>query len=125
MLTHADIPLLEATPDDIRDSFDDDLNVVLAEELIAGAVLPGAGIVAIAATYGFCEPFVDVAISTLADYRGRGYARAAASLVASQTQEAGRTPIWGCAPTNLSSLHVANRLGFQEVSRRVNVVLDT
>ncbi len=123
MLTRDDIPLLEATPDDIRDSFDDDLEEVLEQELIAGAVLPGQ-IVAIASTYGFCEPFVDVAISTLADFRCRGYARAAASLVGSKTQEAGHTPIWSCAPTNLSSLAVAAKLGFREVSRRVNVVLD-
>ena len=125
MLTYDDIPLLAATPDDIRDSFDDDLETVLDTERIAGAVLPGVGVVAIGATYGFCEPFVDVAISTLSDYRCRGYARAAASLVASETQKAGHTPIWSCAPTNLSSLQVAKRLGFQEVSRRVNVVLDT
>jgi GNAT superfamily N-acetyltransferase len=124
MLTPADIPLLEVAPDDIRDSFDDDLNVVLEQERIAGAVLPDAGIVAIGATYGFCEPFVDVAISTLAEYRGRGYARAAASLVASAVQQAGRTPIWSCAPTNLPSLAVARALGFREVSRRINVVLD-
>jgi hypothetical protein len=125
MLTHDDIPLLEQTPDDIRDSFDTDLDVVLHEELVAGAVLPDAGIVSVGCTYGFCEPFVDVAISTLAEYRGRGYARAAASLVAAQVQAAGGTPIWSCAPTNLSSLAVAAKLGFGEVSRRVNVVLDT
>ncbi len=124
MLTCDDIPLLEVTPDDIRDSFDDDLEMVLEQERIAGAVLPDAGIVAIGSTYGFCEPFVDVAISTLADYRCRGYARAAASLVAAETQKAGRTPIWSCAPTNLSSLAVAAKLGFREVSRRVNIVLD-
>jgi hypothetical protein len=123
MLTREDIDLLAATPDDIRDSFDDDLEAVLQEELIAGAVLPGK-IVAIASTYGFLERFVDVAISTLPEYRCRGYARAAASLVARKTQEAGRVPIWSCAPTNVSSLQVASRLGFREVSRRVNIVLD-
>ncbi len=124
LLTCEDIPLLQVTPDDIRDSFDDDLEMVLEQERIAGAVLPGVGIVAIGSTYGFCEPFVDVAISTLPDYRCRGYARAAASLVASEVQKAGHTPIWSCAPTNLSSLAVAAKLGFREVSRRVNVVLD-
>jgi ribosomal protein S18 acetylase RimI-like enzyme len=123
MLTREDISLLKATPDDILDSFDDDLEAVLQEELIAGAVLPGQ-IVAIASTYGYQEKFVDVAISTLPEFRGRGYARAAASLVAARVQEAGRTPIWSCAPTNTSSLHVASRLGFHEVSRRVNIVLD-
>ena len=125
MLTCADIPLLAATPDDILDSFDEDLEAVLAEELIAGAVLPDAGVVAIAATYGFREPYVDIAVSTLAPYRGRGYARAAASLVVSETQQAGNIPIWSCAPTNIGSLQVAYNLGFKEVSRRVNIVLDS
>lgn len=125
MLTDADIPLLEAAPDDIRDCFDDALEAVIAEERIAGAVLPEAGVVAIAATYGFREKYADLAVSTLAPYRGRGYARAAASLVASETQNAGRVPIWSCAPTNIGSLQVAHRLGFKEVSRRVNIVLDS
>ncbi len=124
MLTHADIPLLEAAPDDIRDNLEEDLEMVLSRELIAGTVLPEAGVVAIAATYGFCEPYVDLAISTLAAFRCRGYAKAAASLIAAKTQEAGRIPIWSCAPTNISSLSVAYKLGFQEVSRRVNVVLE-
>jgi hypothetical protein len=124
MLTHRDIELLEATPDAIRDCFDDDLEVVLDEELLAGAVLPGAGIVAIGSTYGMQEKYVDIAISTLEAYRCRGYARAAASLVASATHQAGRTPIWSCAPTNLGSLQVARHLGFREVSRRANIVLD-
>lgn len=125
MLTRADVPLLEAAPDDIRDSFDEDLAAVIAEELIAGAVLPDAGVVAIAATYGFSEPYVDIAVSTLASYRCRGYAAAAASLVASETQKAGNVPIWSCAPTNIGSLQVAYKLGFKEVSRRVNIVLDS
>ncbi|HTP02151.1 MAG TPA: GNAT family N-acetyltransferase [Anaerolineales bacterium] len=123
MLTREDIPLLEQTPDDIRDSFEDDLELVFREELVAGAVLPGR-IVSIAATYGYQEKYVDVAISTLEEFRGRGYARAAASLIAAKVQEAGRVPIWSCAPTNLSSLAVAAKLGFHEVSRRINIVLD-
>ncbi len=124
LLTYDDIPLLEASPDDIRDSFDDDLEAVMDEEIIAGAVLPEAGVVAIAATYGFTEKYVDVAVSTIAPYRCRGYARAAASLVGSETQRAGNIPIWSCAPTNIGSLQVAYKLGFREVSRRVNIVLD-
>ncbi len=123
LLTVDDIPLLDATPEDIRLGFEEDLRVVMAEEAVAGAIADGK-IVATGSTYGLCEAFVDVAISTLELYRCRGYARAAASLVCAETQKRGHTPIWSCAPTNLSSLHVASRLGFKEVSRRVNVVLD-
>ncbi len=123
LLTTDDIPLLDATPEDIRLGFEEDLRVVLAEEAVAAAIADGM-IVATGSTYGLAEPFADVAISTLEPYRCRGYARAAASLVCAETQKRGHTPIWSCAPTNLSSLQVANRLGFREVSRRVNIVLD-
>ncbi len=123
LLTLDDIPLLDATPEDIRLGFEEDLRVVMAEEAVAGAIADSK-IVATGSTYGLAEAFVDVAISTLEPYRCRGYARAAASLVCAETQKRGHTPIWSCAPTNISSLQVARRLGFKEVSRRVNVVLD-
>ena len=45
MLTYDDIPLLEAATDEIRDTLDGDLEVVMDQELIAGAVLPAAGVV--------------------------------------------------------------------------------
>lgn len=123
LLTPADAALLDDTPEDIRLGFDDDLQSVLEEELVAGAIADGR-IVATGATYGLAEPFVDVAISTLEEYRCRGYARAAASLVCAGTQQRGHTPIWSCAPTNIGSLSVASRLGFHEVSRRVNIVVE-
>ncbi len=123
LLTVADAYMLDATPEDIRLGFDEDLRTVLAEELVAAAIVDGQ-IVATGSTYGLCEPFVDVAISTLSDFRCRGYARSAASMVAAGTQQAGRVPIWSCAPTNTASLQVAYRLGFHEVSRRANLYLD-
>ncbi len=123
LLTVADAGMLDATPEDIRLGFDDDLHCVLEDELVAAAIVDDQ-IVATGSTYGLREPFVDIAISTLADFRCRGYARSAASLVAAGTQQAGGVPIWSCAPTNTASLAVAYRLGFREVSRRANIVLD-
>jgi len=124
LLTLADAEMLDATPEDIRLGFDDDLRCVLEEELVAAAIVDGR-IVATGSTYGLQEKFVDIAVSTLEAFRGRGYARSAASLVAAGSQNLGRVPIWSCAPTNIGSLQVADRLGFREVSRRVNIVLDT
>lgn len=123
LLTVADAAMLDATPEDIRLGFDEDLRCVLEEELVAAAIVDGQ-IVASGSTYGLREPFVDIAISTLSDFRCRGYARSAASIVAAGTQQAGRVPIWSCAPTNTASLQVASRLGFHEVSRRANIILD-
>jgi hypothetical protein len=123
LLTVTDAAMLDATPEDIRLGFDEDLRTVLAEELVAAAIVDGQ-IVSTGSTYGLCEKFVDVAISTLSEFRGRGYARSAASIVAAGTQQRGRVPIWSCAPTNTASLAVAARLGFHEVSRRANIILD-
>jgi RimJ/RimL family protein N-acetyltransferase len=124
LLTFADIDMLADTPEDIRLGFEDDLHCVFEEELVAAAVVDRR-IVATGSTYGLCEKFVDVAVSTLEEFRCRGYARAAASLVAAGTQQLGNVPIWSCAPTNTGSLQVASRLGFREVSRRANIFVDT
>lgn len=56
------------------------------------------------------------------DFRGRGLAAAAASIVAMRVQEAGRIPVWGAGEHNALSLRVARKLGFVEVSRRTYVI---
>jgi predicted GNAT family acetyltransferase len=55
-------------------------------------------------------------------YRRRGFATAAASLVARRVQEAGQIPVWSAGGHNVASLRVAEKLGFEEVSRRVYVI---
>ena len=60
-------------------------------------------------------------MSTLEEWRGRGLATAAASLVAQAIQESGRAPMWSAG--NPASLRVAQKLGFVEVSRRVYINL--
>ena len=85
-----------ATREDIRLGFEDDLRVVLAEEAVAGAFADGM-IVAAGSTYGLAEPFADVAISTLEEYRCRGYARAAASLVCAKSSRSTAVGVAGSA----------------------------
>jgi len=59
----------------------------------------------------------------LAGWCGRGFATAAAAIVAQCVQEAGQTPVWGAGEGNTVSLRVASKLGFTEVSRRTYVIL--
>jgi predicted GNAT family acetyltransferase len=62
-------------------------------------------------------------VATLPAYRRRGFATAAAALVATAIQAGGRIPVWSCGETNQASLRVATNLGFEPVLRRVYIIL--
>ncbi|MGH2369534.1 MAG: GNAT family N-acetyltransferase, partial [Chloroflexota bacterium] len=69
------------------------------------------------------ERHAEIQIYTLEEWRGRGLATAAASLVARRIQESGQTPVWMAGEDNLASRHIAGKLGFTQVARRVYVIL--
>src|SRR2546428_793631 len=84
------------------------------EGVAAGAVVDRR-LVAIAITSARTARHADVGVATLAPWRRRGLATAAASLVTRAVQAAGQTPVWSCGEDNLASLRVARKLGFVEV----------
>jgi GNAT superfamily N-acetyltransferase len=92
------------------------------EPIAAGAVVDGR-LVGLAHVSAITEGFADIGISTLEPWRGRGFATAAASIVARVVQESGRTPVWSAGAGNAASLRVAAKVGFEEVSRRAYVSL--
>jgi RimJ/RimL family protein N-acetyltransferase len=92
------------------------------EPIAAGAVIDGR-LVGLAHVSAITEHHADIGVSTLEPWRGRGFATAAASIVAQAIQEGGRTPVWSAGEGNAASLRVAAKLGFEEVSRRVYVSL--
>ena len=94
------------------------LNDLLASGLAAGAVVEGR-LVAVAYTNALTAGYGDMGVATDEAWRGRGFASAAASIVARRLQEQGRTPVWSAGEGNAASLRVAEKLGFTEVSRRV------
>jgi GNAT superfamily N-acetyltransferase len=94
---------------------------MLTEGIAAGAIAAGE-LVAIAYTSALSDRHADVGVATLPDWRGRGLAMAAAALVCTAIQAAGRTPVWSTGVDNLPSLRVARKLGFDEVLRRVYVI---
>ncbi len=118
-LTPADLPLLETAPPEIRGH---DPRRMLTD-MFAGAIVDGR-IVAIAQNYALSPRYGDVGVATLPDYRRQGLATAAASLVIQWVVENGRIPVWSCGEDNAASLRVAQKLGFQEVSRRVYLILE-
>ncbi len=113
--TRADMGLLEAAGVDGA-GFRGGLTALIAQGTIAGAVVDGK-IVSTAQTAAITESYADIGVATEERWRGRGFATAAASIVARRIQETGRTPVWSCGEDNLASLRVAGKLGFEEVSR--------
>ncbi len=92
------------------------------EPIAAGAIVDGR-LVGLAHVSAITERHADIGVSTLEQWRGRGFATAAASIVARAIQEGGRTPVWSAGEGNAPSLRVAAKVGFEEVSRRVYVSL--
>jgi predicted GNAT family acetyltransferase len=121
-LTLADLALLEAAPLELRASLWRDTRQLLAEGVVASAIMSGR-VVATALVAACSERYADIGVFTREGYRGRGYATAAASLVAQAVQAEGRIPLWGAGAHNEASLRVAQKLGFEEISRRRYVIL--
>ena len=118
-LTADDIGLLEAAGFDGSDF--GGLAVLLDEGTVAAAVVDGR-IVGSAHTTAQTDRYADIGVGTDEQWRRRGFATAAASIVARRIQESGRIPVWSCGEDNLASLRVAQKLGFKEVSRLAYVV---
>ena len=113
--TRSDVDLLQAAGVDGA-NFRGGLPALIEQGAIAGAVVDGR-IVSTAQTAAITDGYADIGVATDEQCRGRGFATAAASIVARRIQETGRTPVWSCGEDNLASLRVAQKLGFQEVSR--------
>ncbi|MDE0634963.1 MAG: GNAT family N-acetyltransferase [Candidatus Poribacteria bacterium] len=93
----------------------------LADSLAAAAIV-NDNIVSIARTYAHTDLHGGISVFTLEEWRGKGYATSAASLVAQQIQAMGKVPVWICGEENIASLRTAQKLGFVEISRRIDIV---
>ena len=91
---------------------------LLANGLAAGAVVDGR-LVALAHTNAVTAQYGDIGVYTDEAWRGMGFASASASIVTRCIQDLGLTPVWSAGEDNETSLHIAAKLGFVEVSRRV------
>ncbi len=122
LLTLDDLALLEAAPPDLRASCYHDTRDLLTDGIVACAIVSGQ-IVATALAAARSERYAEVGVFTSGNYRRRGYATAAASLVCTSVQGAGQTPVWSAGAHNAASLRVATKLGFVEVSRSRYVIV--
>ena len=119
-LTRDDLGLLRAAGMD-GGGFRGGLSALLEEGAVVGPVVDGR-IVGTAQTSAITDRYADIGVSTDERWRERGFATAAASIVARRVQETGRTPVWSCGEDNVASLRVARKLGFEEVSRLTYVI---
>lgn len=117
-----DLALLEAAPPELRAGLWSNPCEMLFEGIVACAIISDK-IVATALATACTDRHADVGVFTQRGFRGRGYATAAASLVAQGIQEGGRIPVWSAGEHNAASLRLAEKLGFREVSRRRYVIL--
>lgn len=121
LLTVEDLALVEAAPAAVRGGGFENARAMLTEGVAAGAVVSGE-LKAIAHTHARTERHADIGVSTLEPWRGRGFASAAASLVARRVRGEGQVPVWSTGEDNLASLRVARKLGFSETLRRTYVI---
>jgi len=120
-LTLEDIKLLESAPAEVQGCGFGSSYGLLSEGIVACAIESGE-IMAIAHTSARTERHADIGVVTLKEWRGRGFATDAASIVAKRVQEAGQIPVWSTGEDNISSLRIAQKLGFTEVSRSTYVI---
>ncbi len=121
LLTEDDRALFDGVPDDLKPGMRGDIEIVLREGFVAGAVVDDRP-VSVAHTNATTDQYADIGVFTHEDFRNRGYSTSAASIVAAAIQKSGRMPVWSCGEDNLQSLRVAAKVGFTEVSRRTYVI---
>lgn len=122
-LALGDLELLQSAPSEFSDNLWGSPRALLSEGIVACAIV-SQKVVASAFTAARSERYADIGAYTHKDCRCRGFATAAASIVAKKVQEAGQTPVWGAREDNSPSLQVARKLGFNEVFRRTYVILN-
>ena len=121
LLTLEDVERLAKAPAEVRGNGYETHAAMITDGIAAGAVVDD-NIVAIAHTYAETNLHADIGVSTVEQWREKGFATAAASLVAQEIQAKGKVPAWSCGEDNHASLRVAEKLGFTEVGRRTYVI---
>ena len=121
-LTEDDLELVERAPRELHPVGFDSILAALSGGVVAGALAESQLVARTSLTYS-SEAHADIASYTLADWRDRGYASAALSMVAAEVRARGWTPVWSAGETNLASQRVAQKIGFREVGRKAYVIV--
>lgn len=120
-LTLQDIETIKRAPKEIQGNGYPTIKSMLTDGIVAGAIIDNH-LVSIAHTYAETNRYTDIGVYTIEQFRAKGYATAAASLVSKEIQAKGKIPVWSCGEDNYASLKVAEKIGFTEVDRRTYVI---
>ena len=123
LLTPDDLDLLDAMPREAHPGGFGSTSALLAQGITAAAIVGGRA-VATAHTSARTASHADIGVATQPEWRGHGFATAAAALVAHEVQQAGQTPVWSTGEDNVASQRVAQKVGFAEIARRAYVIAD-
>jgi RimJ/RimL family protein N-acetyltransferase len=93
---------------------------LLHDGVFAGAIDSGNWLRPRTAT--LTDEYAEIGVGTLARYRQQGIAAATASLICREVQLMGRVPVWNCAEDNQPSRHLAEKLGFVSIGRRMDLI---
>ncbi len=121
LLDASDLALFSAAPAELQGGGFGSPKALLEQGFAAGAIVD-SDLVALAHTSAITPLHGDIGVHCLQAYRGRGYATAAAWVVAEAILASGRTPIWSTGEDNWASQRVAVKLGFEEMARRVYLI---
>ncbi|MYA70755.1 GNAT family N-acetyltransferase [Candidatus Poribacteria bacterium] len=121
LLTPEDVTRLAKAPAEVQGNGYKTHAAMVTDGIAAGTIVDN-NIVAIAHTYAENNLHTDIGVSTIEAWREKGFATAAAALVAQEIQARGKVPVWSCGEDNIASLRVAQKLGFTEVGRRTYVI---
>jgi hypothetical protein len=123
LLTIDDLPMLVAAPRELSGGKENYARLMLTEGIYAAAIVDGR-IVARVEAYCRTPRYANLGAYVLKEFRGRGFATAAGSLVTSAVRASGQTPVWSTSEDNLASQAVARKIGLRDIARATYVVLD-
>lgn len=123
--------MIDRLPTDLRETrllFDSDARLMVSvPEPLRGELDEALRDVPVAAAFAdgwpvsFCYPCAisetlwDISIDTIEHFRRRGLAGLAVALMVGHMRDLGKEPIWGAIESNLASIGLARKLGFEVV----------
>lgn len=117
-----DVPLLDEMPAEAQ-YHPDGWGELVEQGVVAGVVLVGR-LVSIAVAKPMKDHRCDLLVHTLAPYRGRGFAMAAAKRLLEEMNARGLQGVGSTLTTNLAAQRMATKFGAVEIGRVVLRVLD-
>lgn len=79
-------------------------------------ILDGKNAAAWAFSAAVSSSEIDIGVETAEDYRGRGFAAAAAKMMIKYAFDIGKSPVWACHCNNAASKRLAEKIGFTKIS---------